>query len=56
MKKPLVTNLEDCKWPSYRAYIDKDKNIKWLSRQFIYDILGAQTKIQSLRIIRRSRC
>jgi REP element-mobilizing transposase RayT len=47
MKKPLVTNLEDYKWSSYRAYIGKDKNVKWLSRQFTYDILGHKQKYKS---------
>ncbi len=49
MKKPLVTNLDDYKWSSYRAYIGKDKNLTWLNRQFTYDILGHKQKFKSYK-------
>jgi REP element-mobilizing transposase RayT len=47
MKKPLVSDLADYKWSSYRAYIGKDKNNSWLNRQFTYDILGHKQKYKA---------
>lgn len=47
MKQPLVTNLEDYKWSSYRAYIGKDKNVDWPNSQFTYDILGHKQKYKA---------
>jgi len=47
IKKPLVMNLEDYKWSSYRAYIGKEKNVNWLNRQFTYDILGHKQKYKA---------
>ncbi|MFK8012140.1 MAG: helix-turn-helix domain-containing protein, partial [Marinicellaceae bacterium] len=49
MKNPLVTKLEDYKWSSYRAYIGKDRDLKWLNRQFTYDILGHKQKYKSYK-------
>ena len=49
MKKPLVSNLEDYKWSSYRAYIGKDKNPNWLNRQFTYDVLGYKQKYKAYK-------
>jgi REP element-mobilizing transposase RayT len=49
MKQPLVSNLEDYKWSSYRAYIGKDKNLNWLNRQFIYDVLGHKQKYKAYK-------
>jgi putative transposase len=49
MKKPLVTNLEDYKWSSYRAYIGKEKNVNWLNRQFTYDVLGHKQKYKAYK-------
>jgi len=42
MKQPLVYKLEDYKWSSYRAYIGKAKNLKWLYKQFTYDVCNRQ--------------
>jgi REP element-mobilizing transposase RayT len=47
MKSPLVNNLEDYKWSSYRNYINKDKPPKWLYRDFIYEVLAHKNKYKA---------
>ena len=47
MKKPLVANLSEYQWSSYRAYINKDKPQKWLYRNFTYDILGHRQRYKA---------
>ena len=49
MKRPLVLKLEDYKWSSYRAFINKDKTPDWLSRKFTYDILGHKNKYKAYK-------
>jgi len=49
MKKPLVSNLKDYKWSSYRAFIGKEKNVNWLTRQFTYDVLGHKQKYKAYK-------
>jgi REP element-mobilizing transposase RayT len=47
MKKPLVTNLSEYQWSSYRAYINKEKAPKWLNRDFTFDILAHRQKYKA---------
>ena len=48
-KSPQVHSLEAYPWSSYPAYINHTKGPKWLSREFIYDMLGHRQKYQGYR-------
>jgi len=44
IKRPLVKQLEDYPWSSYRAYIGLDKSPSWLEREVTYNMLGKRQK------------
>ena len=44
MKQPIVENIDNYKWSSYRAYVNKDRVPEWLQRDFIFDVLGYRRK------------
>ena len=48
-KPPLVNSLEAYPWSSYPAYINHTKGPEWLSREFIYEMLGHHQKYQGHR-------
>ena len=49
MKRPLVLKLENYKWSSYRAFVNKDKCPYWLTREFTYDVLGYKNKYKAYK-------
>jgi len=48
-KLPLVKKLEQYKWSSYPAYINKVNAPSWLHRETLYDMLGQHQKYQGYR-------
>jgi len=50
MKNPLVEDIVDYKWSSYRSYVNKDRCPDWLCRDFVYDVLGYSRKYSSYAI------
>jgi putative transposase len=47
MKKPIVEELKQYPWSSYRAYINKEKKPSWLYRDFTYDILAHKKRYKA---------
>ncbi|MFV1985190.1 MAG: transposase [Thiohalomonadales bacterium] len=50
LKQPLVKKLEQYRWSSYPAYINKDKTPHWLHRDTLYEMLGQRQKYQGYEI------
>lgn len=49
IKQPLVQKLEDHRWSSYPAYINKTNAPGWLDRDMLYHMLGKRQKYQGYR-------
>jgi len=47
MKKPIVEELKQYPWSSYRTYINKEKAPSWLYREFTYEILTHKSKYKA---------
>lgn len=50
MKRPLVKRLEQYRWSSYLAYINKAKSPQWLHRDTLYNMLGQRQKYQGYQV------
>ncbi len=48
-KRPMVEKLEDYRWSSYPAYVNKARCPEWLNREQIYDMLGKKNRFQGYR-------
>ena len=48
-KRPMVEKLEDYRWSSYPAYVNKAPCPDWLNREQIYGMLGKKNKFQGYR-------
>lgn len=44
MKRPIVSQLEDYRWSSYPAYINRAPALDWLCREKTYQMLGSRQK------------
>ena len=49
MKQPLVEQLEDYPWSSYRAFIGKTPALPWLQRDYTYQLLGHKQKYRGYK-------
>ncbi|MFT7672057.1 MAG: putative transposase [Gammaproteobacteria bacterium] len=47
MKRPLINKLDEYTWSSYPCYINKVDAPDWLSRELVYDLLGAKQRYKS---------
>jgi len=48
-QKPMVNNLEDYRWSSYPAYVNKVAAVDWLHREKTYQMLGHRKKYLGYR-------